>query len=362
MTMVKDRMVNQFIEFVRIASESGNERVFLEHLRTVLESEFTGEISLDGYGNLLAKLPAKRNESRETLMFCCHSDTVPPGVGIEPVLRNGILHSRGNTVLGADDKSGIAELLEGVRLAKSHPNLELVFTRQEETGHIGAKRLELSSLKARYGFVLDGEDLTTIINGGPSNVFIIATLLGKAAHAGIEPESGISAIRIACAAISMVEEGWVTPRTTVNIGKIEGGRARNTVPDEVKITGECRSLDHRECMQRSQRIKELFERTAAEAGAEARVDLDLAYKAFNVSEDSNAVRIAREAVRSIGLSPKVEQSRGASDASTLNERSIECVALGTGVRAPHTTQESIAVEDMHSAARIVSHILEHCYL
>jgi tripeptide aminopeptidase len=194
-------MIHQFMDMVRVDSESGDEARFMTWLLPRLE-EIGASAQLDAYGNLIATLPAKHS-SRTPILLSCHGDTVKPGVGIQPVLEGGVIRSGGDTILGADDKAGIAEMLEALRTAPVRPPVEIAISRQEEVGLLGVKQLDFSRITARRGFLLDNDTLDTIITGGPSYFAIDVTVTGKGAHAGMEPEKGVNAIQAAARAISI---------------------------------------------------------------------------------------------------------------------------------------------------------------
>ena len=212
-----NELVERFCEMVRIPSESGEEAEFLTWLAGQWRDELGADCRFDGYGNLIATLPQLDSDSRP-LLLCAHADTVKPGTGIEPVLEDGVIRSRGATVLGADDKAGIAAIWFGVKQAKRRPPLEIVITRQEEVGLLGAKRLDTASLRAEVGFVLDGEALDEVVIGGPSHFLIDVTVHGRAAHAAMAPEQGVSAIKAAARAIARLPEGRLDHETTANVG------------------------------------------------------------------------------------------------------------------------------------------------
>ena len=192
------RLVAVFCEMVKIDSESGNEKAFLDHLAGLFARDLGATCQFDGFGNLIARVPGKNcGDGKPAVLFGCHGDTVKPGQGIVPVVEGGVVRSRGDTVLGADDKAGIAELYEAILTASQHPPIEIVITREEETGLTGAKNLDVSLLTAKMGFVLDGDTLNSVVVGGPSHMVIDVEITGRAAHAGMEPEKGISAIRAA---------------------------------------------------------------------------------------------------------------------------------------------------------------------
>ena len=207
---MSERMIQQFMEMVRIDSESGNEENMMKYLKTEFE-KIGAEAVLDAYGNLVAKLPAKQCIKTKPILLSCHADTVKPGVGIEPVIENGVIRSRGDTILGADDKAGIAEMLEALHTCEVRPNIEVAISRQEEVGLLGVKNLDFNLLKARKGFLLDNDTLDTIVIGGPSYFAIDVNIQGKSAHAGMEPEKGINAILAASRAIGRISNGTRLP-------------------------------------------------------------------------------------------------------------------------------------------------------
>ncbi len=252
---MKRELVNTFFRMVRISSESGNEKEFIHYLKDLFTKELQAECVLDKFGNLIAKVRAKNSGSIEPIFFGVHADTVKPGKEIEPILKDGIIHSKGETILGADDKAGITELFEAIRTANCYPPIEIVVSRKEETGLKGSKNTDASLLKSRMGFVIDTDNLEDIIVGGPSYMSIKVDITGRAAHAGMEPEKGISSIKAASHAISMLKEGWIDDETTVNVGVIRGGEVLNAVPEKTEVKVECRSQIHDKCLQRSDLIK-----------------------------------------------------------------------------------------------------------
>jgi tripeptide aminopeptidase len=350
-------LVDRFCDMVRIASESGEEGEFLEWLARRWAEDLGAACERDGYGNLIARLPG-RSCSGEPLLLCAHADTVKPGVGIEPVVEDGVIRARGSTILGADDKAGIAAIWFGIKGASRHPPLEIVITREEEVGLLGAKHLEVERLEARLGYVLDGEAFDEIVIGGPSHFLIDVTVHGKAAHAGMAPEQGISAIKAAARAIARLPEGRIDHETTANVGVIQGGEIRNGVPAKAVVQAECRSLSHDKAVGLADVYRRTFEEEANALGAWAEVKVELAYRAVRLAEDEPAVLLARRAVEALGLIPKPRLICGGTDASILNMRGIRCAVLGMGARAPHTPDEHIRVEDLETAVALVRTLLE----
>jgi len=350
------RLIDVFFQMVKIDSESGNEKTFLNYLADLFRNDLGAVCTFDAFGNLIACVPAKNCSGKPTILFVCHGDTVKPGTGIEPVVVDGVIRSEGDTVLGADDKAGITELYEAVFTADHHPELEIVITREEEIGLMGARNLDIAEMKARIGFVLDGDKLNSIVIGGPSHMIIDVEIKGKAAHAGMEPEKGISAIRAASHAISIIKEGWVDSETTCNVGIIKGGQIRNGVPEKVSIKAECRSLNHDTCIAYSNTVKEAFEVSARAIGAVADVKLDLAYRAVRIPEDASVLNTARKALEKTGLTPDTRIVCGGTDASILNGKGIQSVVLGIGCRAEHSKDEHIYVSDMETVVKVLHNL------
>ncbi|HIE48118.1 TPA: M20/M25/M40 family metallo-hydrolase [Candidatus Bipolaricaulota bacterium] len=350
-------LVNRFCEMVRIASESGNEEKFLGWLARSWAADLGAACEADGYGNLIARLP-DRDCPGEPILLCAHADTVKPGVGVEPVLEEGVIRAQGGTVLGADDKAGIAAIWFGIKAASRRPPLEIVITREEEVGLRGAKNLDTSRLTAKVGFVLDGEAFDEVVIGGPSHFLIDVTVHGKAAHAGTAPEQGISAIKAAARAIARLPEGRIDHETTANVGVIRGGEIRNGVPARAAVQAECRSLSHDKAVSLADLYRRAFEEEANALGARAEVKVELAYRAVRLAEDEPAVLLAHRALEALGLVPKPRLICGGTDASILNMRGIKCAVLGMGARAPHTPDEHIRVEDLEFAVQLVKTLLE----
>jgi len=351
-------LIDIFFKMVQINSESGEEKEFIAYLKDLFTKELKAKCIIDNYGNLIAKVPAKNTTRTEPVLFGVHADTVKPGKNIEPILKDGIIHSKTDTILGADDKAGIAELFEAIRRAEQYPPLEIAVSREEEIGLKGSKNIDTSLLNSKTGFLIDMDTLKDIVIGGPSYMSIDVDITGKAAHAGMEPEKGISSIKAASYAISMLKEGWIDKETTVNVGIIKGGQVLNAVPEKTNVKIECRSQSHEKCVRQSNLIKEVFLTAAKSIGARAEVKMELSMKASHISEDAEVVEIAKRAVSSVGLKPNVRIICGGTDASNYNEKGIETVVIGMGAKAEHTKEESIAVVDMERAVDIIQHIFK----
>lgn len=350
---MSDRMVRQFMEMVRIDSESGDEARFMAYLLGAI-AEVGGEAALDGYGNLIATFPAKGCHGCAPILLSCHADTVKPGVGIEPVLGgDGVIRSAGETILGADDKAGIAEVLEALRVADVRPPVELAVSRQEEVGLLGVKAMDMSRITARMGFLMDNDTLDTIVIGGPSYFAIDVKVKGRAAHAGMEPEKGINAVQAAARAIVSLRLGRLDHETTANVGVIQGGIIRNGVPASCSFLAECRSADHAKAAALAEEMTGIIAREVEASGATAEIAVDEKCRAVRIPEDAAPVRIAKQALAAVGVDARAVFITGFTDASIYNNRGIEMAVVGIGAHNEHSTDECVAVADMEKAVRML---------
>ncbi|SFF94076.1 peptidase T-like protein [Desulfotomaculum arcticum] len=363
----KERLVAEFKELVQVGSESGREGRMAALLQQKLEA-LGFEVVIDEAakaigtetGNIIARL--KGNVEALPVLFCAHMDTVTPGMGIKPVEENGVIRSAGDTVLGSDDKAGIAVILEAIRILKEkglkHGDLELVFTVCEETGLSGAKALDYAGLEAKMGFVLDTDGHAgTIVNQGPSQDKIVAEIYGRAAHAGINPEDGINAIQIASKAVAVMTLGRIDEETTANLGIITGGKAVNIVPDRVMLQGETRSLNEQKRINQTKAICAALEKAAHDAGTTVQIKIETIYPAMFVPESEPVVQLAQKAALNIGLKPEIKGTGGGSDTHILNQNGIPSVNLGIAMKKVHTTEEYIAVDDLVKDAEYVLAII-----
>jgi tripeptide aminopeptidase len=352
---MSDRMLRQFMEMVQIDSESGNEARFLDYLLEEVTA-VGGTVALDEYGNLIATFEAVGCEGVDPILLSCHGDTVKPGVGIEPVLSEGVIRSKGQTILGADDKAGIAEVLEALRVAPVRPPIEFAVSRQEEVGLLGVKAMDFSRLTARRGFLMDNDTLDTIVIGGPTYFAIDVEVRGRSAHAGMEPEKGINAIVAAAKGIAALRLGRIDHESTANVGVISGGIIRNGVPDACSFLAECRSADHDKAVALSEEMASILGREIEAAGATVEIQVDEMCRAVQIPEDAWSVRIAKQALASVGIDTSAVFMTGFTDASIYNNRGIEMAVIGIGAQNEHSTEECIEVADMEKAVKMLVEI------
>lgn len=350
-------LVELFFRMVKIDSESGEESDFISFLKKLFSKEFKAEQSIDGYGNLIIKIPAKNSNCLEPVFFGVHADTVKPGKNIEPIIDCGVIRSKGDTILGADDKAGITELFVAIRNSNQHPPIEIAVSVEEEIGLLGSKNIDMSLFKSKTGFVIDTSLLEDVIIGGPSIMTLEVEIIGKGAHSGLRPEEGISSIKAAAYAISMIKEGWIDKETTTNVGIISGGHVLNSVPERTIVKVECRSLSNKKCLSQRDLIMEIFNTAAKSIGANTKIKLEQTLKAYKISEESRPVNIAKKAILKEGLTPKVRSVCSGTDASNYNEKGIKTIVIGMGSRTSHTKEENILLKDMEKAVNILQRIL-----
>lgn len=360
--LIREELLEKFFNMVRINSESGEEKEFINFLKELFVKELKAEYIIDNYGNLILKIPSKNSTCIEPVFFGVHADTVKPGKNIEPVLENGIIHSKEETILGADDKAGIVELFEAIKTANQHPPLEIVVSVGEEIGLLGSKNIDISLLKSKIGFVIDTSKLEDIIIGGPSYISIDIEIVGKGAHSGLRPEEGISSIKAAAYAISMLKEGWVDKETTTNVGIINGGQALNSVPERTNVKVECRSLSNKKCVSQSILVKEVFVTAAKAMGARAEIKTKQMMRAYQISKNCEVVKITKKVLSKEGLIPNVRSIGSGTDASNYNNKGIKTIVIGMGSKFSHSTKESISLEDMEKAVDILHHIFKELTL
>ncbi|RQW20055.1 M20/M25/M40 family metallo-hydrolase [Bacillus sp. C1-1] len=362
-----ERIVNEFIELVKVSSETKHE----EEIAVLLKKKFS-ELGLKveedqaqektghGANNLVCTLPGTSTKAIKTIYFTSHMDTVVPGKNIQPIVEDGYIRTDGTTILGADDKAGIAAMLEAIRVLKEHEvehgDIQFIITVGEESGLVGAKALDQNLVRAVYGYALDSDgEVGGMITAAPSQAKLVTKVFGKTAHAGVEPEKGISAISVASKAVAQMPLGRIDNETTANIGRFEGGSQTNIVCDYVEITAEARSLEKAKLEKQVEAMKHAFENAAKEMGTSCEVHINYSYPGYKETKDAEVVRIAHEAIQALGLTPSMRASGGGSDANVISGFGIPTINLSVGYEKIHTTNERIAV---HSLAKIAQVIIE----
>ncbi len=370
--MKRERMIDHFMDLVRIDSQSKQERGVAERLAPELRA-LGCEVRIDDagasvgadVGNVVARLAATAPDAQPVLLSA-HMDTVPPGNGVKPVRVNDRIRSDGTTILGGDDKSGIAVIMEVLRTLKErdirHGEIEVAFSICEEIGLLGAKHLDFGALRSKQALVLDSTHATLCFTRAPSADRFEFAVHGLAAHAGVAPETGISAVRVAAQAIAAMPLGRIDPRTTSNIVVSSGGSATNVVPDLCVVRGEARSLDDATLDLTTAAIRRCFQDAAANATATVDGALHRAwveercereYESMDVPDSAPVVRALLAAAKAAGADVTTASIGGGCDANVFNRRGIQSVNFGTGMRAIHTLDEWLDLEDFFRCADVV---------
>jgi len=346
-------LLNLFLDLVRIPSPSGQEGAVADAIAAQLRGMGLS-VERDEAGNLLSYLDGEG----EPLLLTAHMDTVTPCENVRPVVRDGVVYSDGTTILGSDDKAGVAVILEVLRALRdgdtAHRPVEVLFTVREEVGLEGAKAFDTRRLRSRMAIGLDaGGDQGTLVVSAPAQNSLEATIHGRMAHAGAHPELGINAIRVLAEAIAAMPLGRIDEETTANVGVIAGGTATNIVPDLATARGEARSRDEAKLQAQTDAMVRALEGRAAAHGARADVRVTRMYDAYNLSEADAVIALVTGAMRAVGVMPLMMPTGGGSDANVFNSAGVPTVQVSCGMAEVHTTNERIAVADMVSTARIM---------
>ncbi len=359
----KERLLATFLDYVQIDSESGKEADFAARVAADLESigcEIYFDSSMEktgaNTGNLYAALPG--NAEGEALVFSAHMDTVVPGVGIKPVVEDGVIRSAGDTVLGGDDKSGVASVVEALRTIVEndlpHPTLQAVFTVCEEVGLRGSRTVEADKLVGRSVFVLDSDgDAGCIVAAAPGQYKLRAVVHGRRAHAGVAPEEGVSAILVLCEAIANMKQLRIDEETTANIGSIHAEFPTNIVSDRAEMFAECRSRNNEKLEAQAKHMMECLQTACNKYGATLEASLTKSYSAYSFTGEDAIVKKVTAACEKIGVPAKLIASGGGSGANIFNGAGVDAVDLGTGMSKFHTTEEFITVENLENTAKLV---------
>ncbi|WP_019614290.1 M20/M25/M40 family metallo-hydrolase [Psychromonas ossibalaenae] len=352
----QERLISHFIELVKINSESGNEKEIAQILASQLfelgfeveQLAVPAEIS-NGF-NLYARLQGTLPDS---ILLSCHMDTVSPGKEIQPQIIDGVISSKGDTILGGDDKSGIAAIMEAVRCLladkQAHKTIELAFTVYEEGGLLGSQHFDMSRIESKQAIVLDsGGPIGTIITLAPGQQSLKINITGKPAHAGLAPEEGINALTVASDAISQMKLSRIDHETTANIGFVKGGGATNIVMPDLYLEAEARSLDDQKLKAQVEHMVDLFEQTAAKHGAAIVIESNRSYDAYRIAENDPLLSAVKAAFTANDVEALPKSTGGGSDANIFNAKGLKTVNLSTGMAKVHTTEEYITVSDMTS--------------
>ncbi len=368
----KDRMTQHVMDIIKIDSHSKREKDVALKLQKDME-ELGAECSYDNVGekvggnvgNLIVKLKGNKSEA-PPFFLCSHMDTVAPGEGIKPHIVDGVMRSDGTTILGSDDKSGVSIIVEVLRTLKEkeipHGDIEIAFTICEEIGLLGAKYIDIEKFKSKYGIVLDSSTPKRLVLRCPSSDKLHIKVHGLEAHAGLCPENGISAVKVASEAIAKMNIGRIDEETTANIGLISGGVATNIVPKLVNIDAEARSHDKEKLDKQVEHMCNCFYEASRnhkiifngeEYSSSVEIDIERIYENMDVPSYAHVTKLVDKACENLNHEIKHHTSGGGCDANYLNNRGIECVNLGTGMYELHTVSEHLILDEFYRSAEIV---------
>jgi tripeptide aminopeptidase len=365
----KARLVDEFLELVKIDSLSRKERKICDTLTEKIKKLGYSPIEDDAgqkiggeCGNLIFTIKGSKNVP--AILLTAHMDTVVPGINKKPVIEGNIIKSDGTTILGGDDAAGIAIILEILKVLKEddiqHGDIQIAFTIAEEAGLLGAKNLDYSKIYAKYGFILDSDGRVgcAAVNA-PSQDKIHVVVKGKAAHAGMEPENGISAFSIMAEAITKMKLGRIDEETTANIGMINGGVATNIVCDRVVLECEARSRQKSKLETQTAHMRECFENAAAKWGGQVDFTSEIEYPSFKIEKSSGILKIMETAALKSGFKFEPVVTGGGSDTNIFNSKGIEAVDISIGMTKVHSVNEQISIKDMQDAATFLIAIIDN---
>ncbi len=348
----QERLIKTLLELVRIDSPSGEEQAMANDLIVRLEN-LGFDVGLDGYGNVIGKLG-----NQDAVLLSAHMDTVEPGRGINPSVQGTMVVSEDTTILGGDCKAGIAAILEGLTAALESGDpvrsVEVAFTRQEEIGLVGAQNLDFSRIKAQKAVVFDGEGPPTqITSSSPTHVSFEVDVTGRAAHAGVEPEKGLSSIRVSAELIVRLPQGRIDDETTFNIGIINGGSVTNAVPEKTKILGEFRSHNPEAISKISDDVNNAIENVRV-LFPEAILDLAMntRFEAYSIDENDAAVEMLTAAFGELGKDFAMLPSGGGTDGNVLRMHGISAAVVGMADHNAHTVREYVSIPELVDAANL----------
>ena len=376
MEVNRERLAESFTELCEIDSPSRREGRISRRLQELFRELGAAEI-IEGdsaretgaeCGNLIVRFDGRLEV--EPIFLSCHMDTVEPAEGVRVRREGDLFTSAGDTILGSDDKSGIAACIEALRLLREtgtpHRPVELVITTCEEIGLVGAKALDPKLVRAREGYALDSSGFARVITHAPAANRLTITVSGVAAHAGLHPEWGVNAVLVAAQALARVPNGRIDDETTANFGTIVGGTASNIVPERVVIEAEVRSHSVDKLERVTRQIEAIFHETVAAwedptGQALGRPAVEVAvrpdFPVMRLDRDDRVIRRVDAAARAIGLELSYERAGGGSDANIFNGHGLATAIIATGMTNVHSTSEQVTLQDMVDLTRLLVALL-----
>jgi tripeptide aminopeptidase len=357
------RLNEEFADLCRIRSVSGEEAAIAGHVSGELGA-IGLEVQRDEEGNLLARVDGR--DPDRSVLLCAHLDTVPHEGTVEPLCTDGGWVSAGDTILGADNKAAVAVLMAVARRAKiegSPIGVELLLTTGEEIALKGAKAFDISRLRSTFGYVFDhASPIGEIVMASPTYYRVEAHFRGAAAHAGIRPEAGRSAIAAAARAITAMRLGRIDEETTANVGWISGGYpgAANVVPEHASFLGEARSLDEEKIEALVAEMVDHVHDAANTTACECDVDLvvEKLFTGYQHKPRGDGVVAAEDALRACGYEPTRIVTGGGSDANALEAKGFPCTNLANGTERNHQTDERVSIAALEGMLDVTYALLD----
>ncbi len=369
--MKSQKLRELFLHFIAIDGVSLHERLVADEILSILRGwdievyeDDAGRRINGNTGNLIAKIPAKNSHITSPLLLLAHMDTVRSTAGVQAIIENdGVIHSDGRTILGADNRAGVALILSMIdHILQNdipHRPLEVVFSVAEELGMLGASALDFNRLSAKEAYVFDcSAPPGSYVAETPTAMDFKIIFKGKAAHSAVAPEKGINALTMAMAVMNRFPVGRINPYTVANIGTIHGGTADNVVPDQVTITGEFRSFKQDEIASIRNGLEENSEKACAQAGGTCEISFNIGFVGFRLTPDLPVIKRLHHAFRELSLAPHPLVYSGGSDANVLYAHGIHTVNMGIGAANAHSTDEKIGLQDMEIGAEILLKLIQ----
>jgi len=363
------RLVQTFLDLVRQNTPPRHEKAaseigarILAEIGFACEFDDAGEKVGGSIGNLIAFKKGTVADA-PPIFFSAHFDTVEPTPGLEPVFDGEIIRSGGDTILGADDKCGMAPILEAMRILDEqsipHGDIQLLLTICEEIGLVGAKHLDPRRIKAQFGYVLDaGPPVGSFVYSAPTQDIFEVWIHGRPAHAGAQPEDGVSAILVAARAVARMKLGRIDHETTANVGVISGGTATNIIPAECYLKCEARSRSQAKLDKQRDHMLACFQEEAAAAGVGVEIKNESAYVTYELGMEDPVLTVGMAAAERLGLEPLLRVTGGGADANIFNANGVPTTVLGCGMQNIHRHDEYVRISDMVKSTQLVVSIVQ----
>ncbi|MCP3738395.1 M20/M25/M40 family metallo-hydrolase [Rossellomorea sp. BNER] len=367
------RLQELFLELAKMNAPSTKEKLVADYLqKTLPELGFTLEFdeahkNFDGdVGNLFAWHEGT-DPSIPPLFFSTHMDTVLPTEGLKPVIKDGIIHTDGTTILGADDRAALAAYIEAMRAIIEggipHGPIEFILTVNEQPGLVGATYMDYSKAKSKTGYIFDSSgDVGQIILKGPYSTRIWMEVEGNAAHIALNAEEGNSAILIASDGLSKMRLGEIDEETLANIGIIKGGDLTSIIPGSVTVAGEVRSFSKEKLNQQLNHMEEVLMTAAEKSGGKVNVRIEKKYSGFDIPTEDILVKTAETAAQNIKVKSYLTETLGGADTNVLNENGLTCLTLGLGFQNIHSFRECISIQNLVNTGRLTAALIEQWYV